>query len=190
MMKQAFRTLVSAIVCASPATAQESSEVWFLENPYGLVRHASLWLDNQVQDRCWTNAATVKSKVRLMLEQNSIPVKDDASELSTVFSVGVLVKGLGFREANGRCVVGAIFEVSGHTFEEYESGRPGDDIFYLTMPGLIFRSFSIITSEVDVNQQMDEFIEGSSAEYVSNVLAGRRAEEVRELFLTYPKLAD
>ena len=69
-----FVALGSLVVHADDQSMNSIIEV---EESLGLIRSVYLVVDDQVDDKCWTNSDQIKQKTRLTLEQSGIRVYEE-----------------------------------------------------------------------------------------------------------------
>lgn len=187
-----FKRLRAALafgVCVS-VCQPASAETTFISagDAIGVVRFAQLRLDDSVTDRCWTNASSVLSQVKLILEQSDIETFSEERAFMWIQSPILVVSGTGFR-ANNLCAVFAQLSVYYRSSSQY--GGAGGTTEYSV--GTLSRHFSVgtlFTSGNNVNDQLKDFFTGGVSEFASQVLSARRKPEIVELFEANPGFAN
>ena len=177
-----FATLLTL---SGPATAENQKVVWFDVAP-GLIKHVEVHVDDEVKDGCWTNVSLVRSKVRLLLEQNDIRLVDDMSR-SSLAHPRVNISANGFRNG-GFCAARISFDVemvSYQYLEEY-SGQE----WFVFHTGTIWTKSTVASGSDKLNDVIDEFFEASANAFVADVLSARRDPVVQEFFEAFPILAE
>lgn len=154
----------------------------------GIIHHSQLILEDDVSDRCWTNAETISSKVRLLFEQNEISVLAEAPAYYSGSIVMTTMSALGFRAENGLCAVSAYFSVNS-VVSQTLGGENDINEYHVTYLSEIFRKSSIFVASRNSDQQLADFFEGHSSEFVANVVSSRRDPIVARFMSDFPQLA-
>jgi hypothetical protein len=184
--------LVLAVSLSSFHTAAQETQTLSLslEETLGLVEGVYITIDDQVNDRCWTNADLVKNKMALVFEQSDISVKDEPNFSITHSFPAIEIHGIGFREENGRCVGYIRTSVIVTRTMNYGSDKVGLKVDVDNALASIFRRSAIYTSGDSLNGQIEENIESFSAEFAAKVLGNRRSEKIKKIKETLPGISE
>ena len=181
--------LLTLISCAS-ANAQDR-DLRFIERQdvLGMVRFARVAFSDQIDGSCWTNVASVESRVRLLLQQNDVQVLDESIAFEDVISPRLHVTGVGFRNGAGTCAASVTVSLEARVGSRF-GGSDGIPEFHFSTNSVLFTDLSVFTAGTNLNDVINDFVTGSVSELLVRILSGRRDPIVRELFLTLPNLLE
>jgi len=185
-MKTLSFNILILIFVGSCAFAQEAQPT---RVPYelapGYVKFVNLDVDDQISGNCWSNTKTVEAKVRLLLEQNELPVLNYLPQFRSRFVPQVTILGLGMRNGNGTCFGHIQFLVQTIYFDKY-GGFEGKEEFEFTGFGTVFSQASIFSNAGNLNAQISDFVEGAASEFAAEAISSRRNELVSKFNKLYP----
>jgi len=177
--------IFSIFAFTHPASSETDSRITSSE-ALGLISTVNINVSDDVSDGCWTNASSIEAKLRLLFEQNEIIVEREELAFLTVAARLVFVVATGYR-LNGICVASASFELR-HWATSSLGGY--DNLPEFLTSGLVVsvENGVILANRVNVNQQLQDFVEASAANLVADILSARRSDAVRFFKNTYPRL--
>lgn len=146
---------------AFPAVADDL----FLWTGIGLIERVKLVVNDNVSGGCWTNANSVKQKIRLTLEQSGIGVESDVGILFEPKNARVTVTVSGKR-VQGTCYSAYDFKVM--RFAEERLG-----IVRIAVPADLFSRNGAASGE-NVNAQVLSSMTEFANEFAADVLKERR----------------
>lgn len=157
------------------------------EDVVGVVRAVELIVEDQIEDKCWTNSTAVSARIRAELEKFGIAVYLEELALNTVFSPIVRVSGLGYRTGNGVC--------TGHVSLElyyFGSTRLGSlsytgEVFDFRSPIAIWEANSIFTNSERLDQQVLDQVQEWTDSLIADISKARRTEGVRAVLSVWPE---
>lgn len=180
--RTALAATLATFVVAPAIQAQEVKRVEY-EKTLGYVRYAVLDVQDKVTGNCWTNVDLVKSKIKLLLEQNDVAVVEEiANSDFTRPSIAFNVMGW---KAGGVCVASAEFSVT--TWDYMLRRTKGNETVWLfDAYNTLFSRGYLMTNGGNVNSSVAEFAETSTSEFLADVIAGRRDPNVNAFFEQFP----
>ena len=177
------------LILMSAVTYAFSQETLPTRVPYelapGYVKYVNLDIDDQISGNCWSNTKTVEAKVRLLFEQNELPVLNYRPQFRSRFVPQVTILGLGMRNGNGTCFGHIQFLVQTIYFDKY-GGFEGKEEFEFTGVGIVFSQASIFSNSDNLNSQISDFVEGAASEFAASAISSRRNELVLKFDNIYP----
>jgi hypothetical protein len=184
--KLAFTAALVGFLGASVSLAQDQPVVLSWDDKLGFVRNVHINLVDNVSDNCWTNATAIRSRMRLLFEQNEIAVHEEPFAFPDPMSVHVTLQAIGYRvEGSDLCAVSSVMSVS-HAGFDVRGGAEGRQTFSLPFESNLSLQFGVNTSSSNVNEALSDFFEGTLSDFVADVISARRSENVRHFFDLYP----
>ena len=155
----------------------------------GFVNFSTFQIDDDVTDACWTNSKTIQSLVRLSFEQNDVPILDYKPAWYATNVVHTELEAIGFRTSSSNCAVHAAFKVATRVNARF-GGAEGRPLFSASYVASVFERSAIFTNSRNVNEQLRDFFEGASSEFLALVLSSRRDKNVISFKSAYPHFAN
>jgi len=163
-----FVALGSLVVHADDQSMNSIIEV---EESLGLIRSVYLVVDDQVDDKCWTNSDQIKQKTRLTLEQSGIRVYEEPLFIISPFSSNIVISGLGQRTESGIC----FGNIEVNSYREIFTDFSNTSIKYY---GSNFSRSSVAISSRNLDVSFLSSVDTFISQFSSDVFAGRRNEQV------------
>lgn len=179
---------LTLLLGSSQTLAQETTTYLDPSEAVGLIKHVSLIVEDSVNDGCWTNVSGVRSKLRLALERDGVAVLDYEPYTNSLPAPFLRFRGTGYR-SNSLCFGVFDFEVGYWTSERF-GGANGIKEFGVGGWFQIFKSGSLFSGPNNLNQEASEFVESATAQFLADVYAARRSQNVQLFFEELPWLAE
>lgn len=157
----------------------QENYVWLsVQESFGLISHARVIVNDQIDGNCWTNFSSIASKAKLEFERSNVKIYDYEPASRSIFNPDIYLHGLGYRTESGLCVGAAKINV---IFNPNTNASIADtDISYtFSIVGESYESWLIASSLGNLNQQFENFFEGEVAEIASKIISQRRVSNVK-----------
>lgn len=153
------------------ADDQSMKSIIEVEESLGLIRNVHLVVDDQVDDKCWTNSDQIKQKARLTLEQSGIRVYEEPLFIISPFSSNIVISGLGQRTESGIC----FGKIEVDSYREVFTDFSDVSIKYY---GSNFSRSSVAINSRNLDASFLSSVDTFISQFSSDVFAGRRNEHV------------
>lgn len=180
MYKILFAAILATFLMQSYAYADNvaSKSVSILQSR-GLISWVYLITHDEVSGRCWTNANSISSKIRLIFERNGVGVIQEPPWFSGVFRPTVRLHVLGARQT-GSCIGTARFLVETNETSSYSQG-PDETNFVVGTAPRIFEEMMLMYNPESLNTDINDFFEGAASKLVADIIKYRREPSIQEV---------
>lgn len=179
--------LLFSLIMTLPLFADEPENTVYLNfgDELGLIENSTLTILDDVDDNCWTNGSTIRSKTHLLFEQNDIYVPDFQPAFFGFRTVSATISAYGSRTTDGLCIVSASFAVKTSTYPTI-GGNRGSVEFNFSTTATLSSNDVLLWSGRNVNDQIADFYDGEASKFLAKAIAARRRETVVKFNAAYP----
>ncbi len=187
-MKAANYLLAIGLALPSPALTQSDAGFEFLDRDQtlGFVTFAEIALNDDVTGGCWTNADSIRARIRLLFEQNDIETIDNIS-FNSMSAPFVSVSAFGFKNGS-LCIVSAEFSVLARGTSYWDASERDGNYWLVAHVNQMYSSQHLFSGPNPVNDDISDWFEGQASNFLASVLASRRDPYVREFKTEFPTL--
>lgn len=164
------------------AAANDAAVYIGTANLVGLASSVQLVIDDQVSDRCWTNATAIAARVRAELEKYGIAVFQEQLAFNTTAAPLISIVGLGYRLPSSVCFASLSMDVRYWSTDELGSLAYTGKIYRQQAWATIWSEQSIFTNAQNVDQQSMGRVQEWIDTYIADISKARREPSVREAY--------